>query len=769
MKKLKLLPILLVLIAVGCSQGVDYSYSESDTNDSQSRAVTVNKPFPQGLTIDGLLKPNVSQDVMKSQIESYYDQWKERYVKPLVFTNGAVDTQGGTGIVIDGDANGKGWNWDKDELSISTSEAHGWGMIIFALMAGHDNQAKDYFDKMYKIKVNYPSKNSSNLMSWIIPARGDFSIQQQANATDGDMDIAYALLLADKQWGGSPAGYTETYKEAAIRMITDLAELNILEGTGIHFPRLANSDDEWADVREWKVTRPSDFMIGHMDIFSEVTTGETSQKWKDVMDITIKIVNHIQSEYSNKTGLMPEFLGNKDKDFSKKIGAYKGFSDEWEGKKDDVFFYNASRFPWRYSMGYIRTKNAEVKASMDKLNSWVVSNHQTNNKYDPEKTCAGYTLSGTRNESYNSRNVKAGFMAGLAVSDDRESLTKAWENTSDFITSTEYKYYYENSMSLLTMLYVSGNWWCPLGNDPTIDTEPPTVPKSFEINLYQNYDLCQIDWHSSTDNVELAGYELIVKPSWGQERKLIIPPSGYPYYNRYTIIEKVVNGGTIEATICAIDTSGNKSATVSKYSIVDWKYPPIPSNVRGTYSNGEVLIEWGSSGRYMDYSLVVRTPNNTTGRPYIAKTFRDRYSYTFKPYSVYDYFDVQLLATNTAGIKSKYSKMVRIYRQDQPVIPEDPAATGIPTAPSLSKNNWNGDPNYKVTSNMYWGNNATVLKLYENDILIETKEPSFNSPSAQKMEFSFTGKSIGTYKYKVEAINQHGTTTSSELTVNVTH
>src|SRR5262245_61265494 len=87
---------------------------------------------------------------------------------------------------------------------ITTSEAHGYGMILFALMAGYDADAKKYFDGMFNMYDKHRSTGNSNLMSWIIDQSESTSADSDS-ATDGDMDIAYALLLAHYQWGSSGA------------------------------------------------------------------------------------------------------------------------------------------------------------------------------------------------------------------------------------------------------------------------------------------------------------------------------------------------------------------------------------------------------------------------------------------------------------------------------------------------------------------------------------------------------------------------------------
>ena len=94
-------------------------------------------------------------------------------------------------------------------------------------------------------------------------------------------------------------------------------------------------------------------------------------------------------------------------------------------------------------------------------------------------------------------------------------------------------------------------------------------------------------------------------------------------------------------------------------------------------------------------------------------------------------------------------------------------AKAAPASPALSHNNWSGENDFDITMNMWWGENGTTCKLYEDGKLIDEMKLTDNSPNAQTANFKITDKDKGTYKYKVELINEHGKSTS-EVSVNVT-
>jgi aryl-phospho-beta-D-glucosidase BglC (GH1 family) len=90
-----------------------------------------------------------------------------------------------------------------------------------------------------------------------------------------------------------------------------------------------------------------------------------------------------------------------------------------------------------------------------------------------------------------------------------------------------------------------------------------------------------------------------------------------------------------------------------------------------------------------------------------------------------------------------------------------------PVIPILSSDNWDGDGNFQVSMNMWWGTNGTTYRLYENGVLIDTQTLTNQTPFAQSAVMTVANKTAGTYEYRAELVNYAGIITSDTLIVQV--
>lgn len=85
----------------------------------------------------------------------------------------------------------------------------------------------------------------------------------------------------------------------------------------------------------------------------------------------------------------------------------------------------------------------------------------------------------------------------------------------------------------------------------------------------------------------------------------------------------------------------------------------------------------------------------------------------------------------------------------------------------VSHDNWDGDGNYMVTMNMWWGTNGSEYRLYENGELIDSQTLSEATPNAQKAATGISGRAAGVYEYRAVLVNAAGETSSETITITV--
>jgi endo-1,4-beta-D-glucanase Y len=380
------------------------------------------KPFPQHLKyFSGTIKPNhLTQIQLDNTVKIFYTQWKKRFIK---------NTPAKAESYV--------WFENKDKKQC-VSEGQGYGMIIVSLMAGYDASAKHTYDNLYRYFKAHPTGKSKHLMAWAQYANGKST--DNTSASDGDMDIAYSLLLADRQWGSkSEINYLEEAK-AVINAIMQY-EINHKIWT------VLLSDGIESESKDYFATRSSDFMPSHFKAFEQATH---DNRWDKVVDAGYKLFKVMQDNYSPDAGLIPDFIVNLNK---KPKPAPANFL---ESPYDGYYNYNACRDPWRLATDYLLTGDKRSKQIVDKINRWIRST--TNN--DTYNLSAGYTLAGNdiKHRYFEALSFVAPFAVAAMVDEKNQIwLNKVWDYLVVF-KMKDYDYY-DNSIKLMDMIIVSGNYW----------------------------------------------------------------------------------------------------------------------------------------------------------------------------------------------------------------------------------------------------------------------------------------------------------------------
>ncbi|MEP6676896.1 MAG: glycosyl hydrolase family 8, partial [Ferruginibacter sp.] len=386
------------------------------------------KPFPQHAAYSkGTIIPNhISQQLLDDSTFSFYKQWQQRYIKKSICSESYYV-----------------WSENAGKNHECVSEGQGYGMIIVALMSGEHDRGQQLFDGLFKYYQEHPSKRNVYLMSW---AQSNSCTNFEASsATDGDIDIAFSLLLADAQW--TSKGNVNYLKEAN-RIITAIKEQEI---NGSTFSVLQSNSIE-NDSKDFFDMRSSDFIPAEFRSFFNTTKDSV---WNKVISANYRLFNHLQKTYSKEAGLVPDFIQHIN------TGPRPATKFYLESKFDGLYNYNASRVPWRIATDYIIHGDLRAKEFIEPINKWIIETTENN----PDNISAGYTLAG---DDLKTRNFEAlSFISSFAVSamvdaENQGWLNKLWDYIIHFKLA-EFDYF-DNTIKMLQLIILSHNYWEPSKN-----------------------------------------------------------------------------------------------------------------------------------------------------------------------------------------------------------------------------------------------------------------------------------------------------------------
>ncbi len=389
-------------------------------------------PFPvHTVYARGTLKPSRRQEMLDSTVLEVYREWKAAYLQ---------STAGGAQRYVACNADGA----FSPKATRSVSEGHGYGMLAAVLMAGADPEAHRDFDALFAFLRAHPAKGYPALMAWRQSARGEALVERRNDdretATDGDLDIALSLLMADRQWGSQGAVDYRAEALATIRAIR-AAETDATHGT------FALGSWVERESKQWGATRPSDFMPAHLKAFEAASKDPL---WAQVTGATYRLLADLTRQYSPQTGLFPDFVAGEGAAYRP---AHAGFL---EGETDGAFAYNACRVPWRLGTDYLLTGDERARVLLAPFNAWA----ERVCEGDPARFNAGYRLDGTALKE----DASAAFTGPLAVAAMTDPARQKWLDALWAHLAARppgEEGYYGNTIRLLTMIVISGNWWQP--------------------------------------------------------------------------------------------------------------------------------------------------------------------------------------------------------------------------------------------------------------------------------------------------------------------
>jgi hypothetical protein len=114
--------------------------------------------------------------------------------------------------------------------------------------------------------------------------------------------------------------------------------------------------------------------------------------------------------------------------------------------------------PWRIATDYLLHGDKRADTILKKINSWIRATTEDN----PDNISAGYSLSGN---DLKSRNFEAlcfiapFTVAAMASAENQPWLNKCWDYLVHF-PLRDFDYY-DNSIKMINMIILSGNYWAP--------------------------------------------------------------------------------------------------------------------------------------------------------------------------------------------------------------------------------------------------------------------------------------------------------------------
>lgn len=228
----------------------------------------------------------------------------------------------------------------------TVSEGIAYGMIIAVMF---DDQP--LFDALWQYAACF--LNESGLMSWYIAPDGSRALGS-GGATDSDEDMAWALVMAHRQWGGAGA-LSETYLSHARRQIDRLWETEVDHG---RYAGMLLPGDEW---RGQNVFNPSYFAPHQYRLFGEVSGNVAG--FRSVVERGYEIIEKSLNDSSGNrdNGLVPAWCDAA----GTPVEAFPGAMTNYQT--------DSARLPFRLGQDFAYHGDERARAYLAKVSAFFAS------------------------------------------------------------------------------------------------------------------------------------------------------------------------------------------------------------------------------------------------------------------------------------------------------------------------------------------------------------------------------------------------------------
>ncbi|MCX7726109.1 MAG: glycosyl hydrolase family 8, partial [Chitinispirillaceae bacterium] len=260
------------------------------------------------------------------------------------------------------------------------------------------------------------------MMAWLTTCGG---VSDAGSASDGDLDVAFSLVVASWQWG-------EEYQKEAIKVINTVKKL-ITDCKGVSVLYGGYGSDGRTPYGGCSRTDISYYTPAFFREFAKLT-GDTI--WKKLADDTYIVLNNGANP---NTGLVPDW-------------------QTYDGRPDGNYGYDACRVPWRITLDYLWNGNEEAKKWCTKVATWAY-------KIGPANIKSGYNLDGSGGGGWPGMSYVGAF-AVAAMAHSQEAADAFGKHIAGMSFDT---YWYHAYLGNCYMLTLCGNMWRPGLSSVSVD------------------------------------------------------------------------------------------------------------------------------------------------------------------------------------------------------------------------------------------------------------------------------------------------------------
>jgi endo-1,4-beta-D-glucanase Y len=312
----------------------------------------------------------------------------------------------------------------------TVSEGISYGMILAVYF---DDQP--LFDDLFRYSLHW--SNANGLMHWYINPEGTAACPGRSDcgaASDADEDIAFALIMADKQWGGGGA-LDKSYRDYALRHIALVKQYEV------------TSDYVFTPGDEWKgdIVNLSYFAPAFYRIFGRYSNDE--EFWNKVVDVNYELLFRTLNEKNGNVdnGLVPAWSTLE----GDPVEAFPGALTYHQ--TDSV------RTPIRMAQDYCWNGDPRAKDYLERISGFFVN-------IGAQRISDGYLLDGTPNPEFGPREqtssavfVASAGIAAMAAGADPKYVQETYDLLKPLNLNIR-SIYYQLSWTALALTFMTGNY-----------------------------------------------------------------------------------------------------------------------------------------------------------------------------------------------------------------------------------------------------------------------------------------------------------------------